>query len=77
MLQQMKKFFLYLRKITLKMASDRDSEPRFDKLTPSNSCATELVRSLFRALSDRITMLLEVEMSFFSIFTSALIRNFG
>ena len=73
----MKIFFLYLRKITLKMASDRDFEPRFDKLTPSRACFIELVRSLYRALSNRITMLLEVEMSFFSIFTSALTRNFG
>ena len=35
----MKKFFLYLRVITSKMASDRDFEPRFDKLTPSKACS--------------------------------------
>jgi len=40
MLQQMKKFFLYLRIITFEMASDRLSEPRFDKLTPSKACFT-------------------------------------
>ena len=34
----MKTFFLYLRLITPKIASDRGFEPRFDKLMPSKSC---------------------------------------
>ena len=77
MLQQMKKFFLYLRLITSNMTSDRVFVARFDKLTPSRACLTAFVRSLKRALSERMTTFCAPEISFTLIFTSARTRNLG
>ena len=73
----MKKFFLYLRNITLEMLSDRLSVARNACFAPWIWLATAFVRSLKRALSERMTTFCAPEISFTLIFTSARTRNLG
>ena len=54
MLQQMKIFFLYLRNITLEMLSDRVSVVLNAVLALCSWLLTSFVRSLKRALSEKI-----------------------